>query len=139
MAIPIKPVPSLSSKGYLRSITEKLDSLLAHFHASDINQDHIHHGTISNLAAIVKEAGHDIPKFKSELRRVLEQYLGRNFDMAVVEVDDDTDVNDSNRVNVTYSAMVSQAGQRYDLAHQLSLVNGKFEKITKLNNTGSHR
>lgn len=135
----IKPVPSLSPKGYLTSITEKLDALMAHFYASDANQDHIHSGTISNLSIIVKEAGHNIPKFKADLQRTLEDYLGRMFDRVSVQVDDDIDTNDSNRVTVSYGIEVSQAGVRYDVAHQLSLVDGKFEKITRLNNTGRIR
>lgn len=132
----IVPVATLSAKGYVRSITEKLDTLMAHFYASDANQDHLFVGTIANLANLVKESGHDIPRFKNSLRTTLHDYLGRFFELVVVDVDDDTDNNFSNRVTVTVSAMVTQAGERYDLSHQLALVDGKFEKITKLNNTG---
>lgn len=135
----IRPLATLSPKGYITDITGKLDSLMAHFYASDANQDQLYAGTISNLANIVKEAGHDIPAFKTTLRQTLEKYLGRYFELVIVDVEDDTGINPSNRVNVTVSCRVTQAGERYDLADQLALVDGKFEKITRLNNTGSVR
>lgn len=131
-----KPIASLSSKGWITSITEKLDLMMAHFHASDANQDFLHAGSIANLAMLIKESGNDIPRFKHGLRTVLEQYLGHIFEMVVVDVNDDLEQQQSNRVHVSYAVMVTEAGQRYDLSYQLSLIDGKFEKITKLNNTG---
>jgi len=130
------PVATLSAKGYVRSINEKLDSLLAYFFASDANQDYLHNGYIVNLSALLQQCGQDIIKLKERIRSDLTQYLGRSFDEVIVSVDSDNDQG-SGKVNITISALVTQEGIQYDVANRLSLVNGKFEKITKLNNTGS--
>jgi hypothetical protein len=132
----IKPYASLSSKGYIFSLTEKTDRLLAVFFASDANQDHHYRGTIANLSIILKECGNDMLRLRDRLRATLEEYLGRNFDQAIVQVEDDTSTNPSNRVNVTLKIMVTEAGLRYDVGQILTLIDGKFEKITNLNNTG---
>lgn len=135
--MPVRPVATLSSKGYVRSITDKVDRLMAYFFASDANQDHNFKGEIANLSILLQECGNEVLQFRERLRASLEQYMGRNFDTAVVAVWDDSDTNYSDRINVKFSVMVTEAGERYDVANQLTLVNGKFEKITQLNNTGS--
>lgn len=133
----IKPYPSLSSKGYIYSIADKTDRIIAAFFASDTNQDYIFSGGVSNLTILLQQAGHDMLRFCSSLRSALEQYLGNLYDSATVTVWDDTATNQSNRVNVTFSIEVTEGGQRYDVANLLTLIDGKFEKITKLNNTGN--
>jgi hypothetical protein len=116
---------------------EKTDRAMAHFFASDANQDYIHQGSIANLSILLQECGNDILQFRDRLRATLEQYLENLYENAVVQVSDDTDINQSSRVNVNFSAQVTQGGERYDVAYLLTLIDGKFEKITKLNNTGS--
>jgi hypothetical protein len=133
----IKPYPSLSAKGYIYSIVEKTDRVIAVFFASDANQDYIHKGAIANLSILLQEAGNDILQFRERLRSTLERYLESQYDSVTVQVWDDTETNLSSRVNVSFSVQVTQAGERYDVAHLLTLIDGKFEKITKLNNTGS--
>lgn len=133
----IKPVPTLSAKGMVYSIVEKVDILMAHFYASDANQDYLHAGSIANLSILLQESGNNLPQLKERVRATLEQYLGRYFETALVDVRDDADTNFSNRVEMSISALVTQDGERYDVSHLLSLIDGKFEKITKLNNTGN--
>jgi hypothetical protein len=133
----VKPVPTLSAKGLIYSIVEKTDTLIAHFFASDANQSYLYNGSIANLSILIQQAGNDIPRLKESIRTTLERYLGRYYDVVVVNVEDDTETNPSNRVKIMLSALVTQGGERYDVSHLLSLIDGKFEKITKLNNTGS--
>jgi hypothetical protein len=132
----IKPYASLSSKGYIYNIVEKTDRLMAVFFASDANQDHQFKGTIANLSILLKECGNDMLRLRERLQATLENYLGRMYENVVVQVDDDTTTNYSNRVNMTIKIMVTEAGQRYDVGQILTLIDGKFEKITTLNNTG---
>jgi len=133
----VKPVPTLSPKGYVRSIVEKTDRVVAHFFASDANQDYIYEGTIANCSILLQECGNDILQFRDRLRSTLERYLEKLYDSVTVQVWDDTQTNFSGRVNVSFSIEVTQAGERYDVANLLTLIDGKFEKITKLNNTGT--
>lgn len=131
------PVPTLSAKGLVYDIVEKTDRLWAHFFASDANQDHLYKGSIANLAILLQECGNDIPQLKERIRSTLERYLGHYYELVIINIDDDIATNPSNRIALKLSATVTQAGERYDVASLLSMVNGKFEKITHLNNTGS--
>lgn len=135
--VSVKPLPTLSAQGLVTEIGKKTDSAIAHFFASDANQDQLYVGNIANFSMLLKLAGNDIIQLKESLRSTMEAYLGRYYDLVVVRVDDDTDVNFSNRIAIKFSATVTQAGERYDVANLLTIINGKFEKITKLNNTGS--
>jgi hypothetical protein len=134
---PVKPIGTLSAKGYVHSIVEKTDRVIAHFFASDAHQDYIYEGQIANCAILLQECGNNILQFRERLRSVLERYLENLYDSATVQVWDDSDTNLSDRVNVSFAVQVTQGGERYDVANLLTLINGKFEKITKLNNTGS--
>lgn len=133
----IKPLASLSAKGYIYSIVEKTDRLMAIFFASDTHQDYIYEGSISNLSIILQESGNDILQVRERLRSTLERFMGNHYDTVVVMVLDDTETNFSSRINITISITVTEEGERYDVANLLTLIDGKFEKITKLNNTGN--
>lgn len=137
MATAIKPVPTLSPKGYVTEIIAKTDSLIAHYFASDSRQSYVADGTIGNLAALVQQAGNDMALLKEKIQNSLQAYLSNYFETALVDVQDDTETNFSNRITMIVSARVTQSGEGYDVANLLSLVNGKFEKIRKLNNTGT--
>lgn len=133
----IIPVPTLSPKGMITEIVAKTDTLIAHYFASDAGQSYMSRRTIGSLAPLLQQSGNDIPLLKEKIRNSLESYLGRYYETVVVNVDDDTSTNLSNRIELKVSCKVTQGGEGYDVANLLSLVNGKFEKIRKLNNTGS--
>jgi hypothetical protein len=134
---PIKPIATLSPKGYVKSIVEKTDRIVAHFFASDSSQDYIYAGTIANCSILLQECGNDILQFRERLGATLQTYMARLYDSVTVDVWDDTETNFTSRINVKFSIEVTQGGERYDVANLLTLIDGKFEKITKLNNTGN--
>jgi hypothetical protein len=136
MATTSAPVISLSTKGVLISPTEKVDALLAYFKASDANQTYLFKGRIANLSILCQKAGNDIPTLKRNIIDVLQDHMGPHFEHVEISIRDDTDTNESFRVNLYLSILVTQDGKSSDVAALLTTVNGKFEKITTFNNTG---
>lgn len=130
-------VPSLSAKGWIKTIPEKCDILLAHFYASDINQSFLYAGHIANVQGIIQRNMHDIDGLCQDMRESLEQYFSRYFDQARVSVSDDRATNLSNKVTVRIQIQITDDGRFFDGAYQVALVDSKFEKIVNLNNTGS--
>lgn len=132
----LAPVVTLGIKGVLRDPAEKVDALLADFWASDANQSFLFDGQIANLSYLLQQAGPDIISLQFNIRSALERHFEPHFETALVEVTDDTDENQSARITLRLAITVTQNGVRYDVSNLLSMVNGKFEKITKFNNTG---
>jgi hypothetical protein len=136
MVTEVIPVPTLSAKGWVDSLPEKADVLISHFFASDAFQSSLYAGEIANLQVLIQQYMHDIDGLKQGLRNSLEKYLGRYYSEVTVDIADDTAVNPSNRISLMLNCMVVEKGRSYSFANLLSLVDSKFEKITKLNNTG---
>lgn len=130
------PVISLSTKGVLISPTEKVDALLAYFKASDANQSYLFKGRIANLSILCQRSGNDIPTLKKSISDVLQDYMTPHFEQVQINIRDDIDTNETSRVNLYLSMLVTENGKTYDVNGLLSLINGKFEKITVFNNTG---
>lgn len=130
-------ISTLSPKGRINSVPEKTDQLIAYFFASDVHQSYIFDGSITNLQDIIQLSMHDIPTLKQRLRTALEFYLGPYYDQVLVNVGDDIATNPSNRITIYLQITVTQDGKDYEVANELITVNGKFEKIQKLNNTGN--
>ncbi len=133
----LAPVVTLGVKGVLRDPAEMVDALLADFYASDANQSFLFKGQIANLSYLLQQAGHDMIKLQMNIRSVLERHFEPHFETVLVEVTDDSDTNQTSRLNLKLAITVTKEGVRYDASNLLSMINGKFEKITKLNNTGS--
>lgn len=130
-------LPTLSPKGWVNDIAEKVDLAIAHFFASDSLQSQLYSpDEIANLPAITAQATNNMLKFQQDLRFTLERYLGRYYDNAVVQVQDDSATNPGGAVTMRLFAEVTVAGTSYSVANLLTTVDGKFEKIQKINNTG---
>lgn len=130
-------VPSLSVKGWVKTIPEKCDTLLAHFYASDVNQSLLYPKQVANVQGIIQRNMHDIPGLCQDMRSRLEQYFSRYFDQVIVEVVDDLETNLTDKVTIWVKIQITDDGRYYDGGYQISLVDSKFEKIVNLNNTGS--
>jgi len=130
-------VPTLSVKGWVNSLAEKVDILIAQFFASDSSQSQLYPaGEIANLQVLIYNNTNNIPGLQQDLRAKLEAYLSRYFDGASVDVGNDFKTKGSGNVTMHIYAEVTQDKTTYVVANLLSIVDGKFEKITKINNTG---
>lgn len=136
-------LPTLSSNGWVKSPAEKADFLLSHFYESDKFQTYLYGDNVSNVQWLVEQHGHDVVAICSQLKRVLELYLGRYFDTASVQVtsNDNPTYNPSphqaSDITLRVVASVTQDGKEYTFARLIETADAKFKRVTKLNNDGS--
>lgn len=132
-------VPTLSSYGWVDSVTEKIDYLLAYFVHSDAEQDSIYTNYITNLQALVQKYYDKPVDLANAIQGKLSSYLERYFpDGVVVECSvspakDQVIVNE-NRVNINVSIFFKVGDKEYNAPHQLSLIDGKFNAFIRENN-----
>lgn len=126
-----KPVPSLSSRGWVSDVIGKMDMLLANFLTSDYSQTELYLGNISSMQYLVKVYGSDPRTFSQELQRKLEDYIGRYFDAVQVKVETwylNTEMNDGPYgVKIVITGVVN--GQRINLMQEFEIRDSKFKKI----------
>lgn len=136
-------VPTLSSRGWVRSAAEKADYLLAHFFESDHFQTYLYGDSVASLPYLVEQHGGDPMKLCSELQQVVQAYLSRYFDNAQVEVTSDDDPaynlnpNPNSAVALRMWASVLQDGKEYSVARLIETANSKLVKVVNLNNQGT--
>src|SRR5437763_514978 len=126
-------VPTLSPVGWARSPEDKAYFLFSHFYESQKNQTRVYGNNVANLQWIVPTYGSDIPEFCAQLRKTLNDYLGRNFDSINVDVTSNLSSNLGTQVDVTISTSVYQDGIKYSFGHLVQM-NGKISKLLTLIN-----
>jgi hypothetical protein len=131
-------VPSISDKGWIKAVPEKLDSLLSYFFESDKIQTYLYYGHVTNLQNILQQYGSNIPQLCIQLRAMLESYFAAYFDAAVVEVEANNDptVNPTNAITLTVKATLSENGQEYSLGSQVQVNNSSFKRVMGIINYG---
>jgi hypothetical protein len=136
-------VPTLSSRGWVRAPAEKADYLLSHFFEADRLQTYLYGDNVSSLQFLVEQHGHDPLTFCSALQQTLQNYLGRYFDSAQVEVTSDdnpaynTTPNPTSAVTVRIWASVVQEGKEYSIVKLIETANSKLVRVLDLINNGS--
>lgn len=131
-------VPSISDRGWLTTVPEKLDLLLSYFFESDKIQTYLYKGSVTNLQNILQQYGNNIPQLCIQLRAMLESYFSRYFDTAVVEVtaNNDPTVNPTNAVTLTVMAAINDGGTDYSLGSQVQVSNSTFKRVLGIINNG---
>ncbi len=135
MSDQITPVPTLSTLGYITDAVKKFDFLLSHFFLSDYNQTYLYKGHVTSLTRIIENSGNHIESTILGLTNGLKDYLKRYYLDADVKVTTpDTEVSN---IELTISITVTEAGSSYTFMRLLEAVDGKMQKIVKINNTGN--
>lgn len=129
-------VPTLSSAGWLTSIDEQADAMLANFFTVNSIQTQCFRGEILSVQTIFQEYQHDVPALCSKLANQLELYLQRVFDSALVEVSSDYQDPNPQKAGVTLKVYmrVSRGGKDYSVAKLIEGLASNFQRITSLNN-----
>lgn len=132
------PVPSISDRGWVTAVPEKVDLLLSHFFESDRIQTYLYAGRVANLQNLLQQYGNNIPQLCIQLRAMLETYLAAYFDRAVAEVNANNDptVNPSNAVTLTVIATISDNGEEYSLGSLVQVSNSSFKRVMGIVNNG---
>jgi hypothetical protein len=132
------PVPTLSPAGWVFATAEKADFLISHFFEADYIQSYLYAGRISNIQWLIEQYGNDITNFSNQLRRTLDTYLGRYYQVVnIVITTDDNATNLTDKVSVGIQCDVTENGTTYSIGRLLNIQNSIVETIVKLNNTGS--
>jgi len=131
-----KPLPTLSSSGFVSGIAEKADRLMSYYFVSEDSQSNLYRGQITSLPKQIQLLGNDEQALTSRITKELERLLGSYFDGVEVNVTTAIpNTQDPNRINVTVSATVAENGQQYSLAKLINVVNSRIVKIIDINNT----
>lgn len=129
-------IPTLSTKGWVSSIEEKGDRVIAWFITSEYSQSELYYGQIASLAHLIKEYGHDRTLLQSEVTESLERLLMRNFNNnAVVRVTvEDTDPQKPGQMTIRLNCTVREDGQSHSLGRRIRFVDGVLAEVINLNN-----
>ena len=127
--------PSLSSHGWTDSPVITGDMLMAHFFVAEYSQSYIYRGYVASWPYIVQNNTENLETYASELKKALEVYFSRYFNSVVVDAAVITDPTDNNQQAISlYLEYVDYAGQKQILSKLASFIDGKFAKLTSMNN-----
>lgn len=123
------PVPTLSTRGWVRNTQEKIDFLFAHFLEAQVSY---------NIQNSIANNGHDIPALIQNLQANLEIYLYKYFPTVQLEISEDpADDPNSSTVNLLVKCTVIDNGQQYSVGMVLQSQNSRFKIVANMNNYGA--
>ena len=127
-------VPTLSPKGWLKSISDKCDQCIQYFYLSQYSQTKLYRGSVKPLAWLVQQFGNNAKDIRVELERALQDYFSRYFEHAEVAVT--APVTEDDGINLRVTIMVRDDGIDYDLCHVITVANAKVLSIFDVINQG---
>jgi hypothetical protein len=133
----VVPAPVLGPSGYTTGLREKADYLTSWLFTTDGLQSNLYANTIISLPAIIQKFAGDIPRLCIEMRSALEEYYGRYYDQALVNVSSDSATTEGTKVTLKMGIEVSEQGQNYQIARLINIADSKISKIINLNNQGN--
>ena len=132
------PVPSLSPAGWLKTPAEQADTLLAHAFTANKSQSSLYPNAVTSVQWLIERHGRDIPTLMEKMRQDLSDYFGRYFPEGVdIDVQGDPSSDAPNdKIVLRLIINFTDNGKQYNLPNTVDIVNGKFAKLARLNNTG---
>lgn len=132
----IIPVPTLSTQGWVKDLSSKIDFLLAHFVSTDQEQSNVYKDHLSNLQYLIEQYTGDPLSTADAIARTVQIYLGRYYENVIAEarfslVDEKES---QTTVKITLSLNFTEEGVNYTANRLLTYYNGKFKEITEVNN-----
>lgn len=134
----IIPVPTLSTSGWVTSLSEKADYLLAFFFQTDGLQSFLYGDNVSSMPVIIQKKQNDVPGLIELTRTTLENYLGNYYTHVAVDVQTDSETinNTTSRIQLYIYINVTEEDKTYSMGGLVQLIDGKFKEFIKENNTG---
>lgn len=132
------PVPSLSPAGWLKTPAEQADTLLAHAFSANKSQTAMYGDNVTSIQYLIEKYGRDIPTLAQKMRQEFSDYFGRYFPEGVdVDIQGDPS-SDAPNDKIVLRIIINfvDGGKQYNLPSTVDIVNGKFAKLARLNNTG---
>lgn len=104
-----KKVATLGAEGFVEDINLKIDYLMCCYFYSKFKQSTLYRDKIVSLSKTLQLHGHDAIDAKNAIQADLQDYLGKHFTTAQVEVLNMTKDNDPS-INLQIEAIVSEQG-----------------------------
>lgn len=131
-----KPVPSLSSDGWVTSTSHQADYLISYFFTSQYSQTYLYHGQISSFPWILQTYKNDMFALKEQTKAALTRLFGNYFPKVEIEVG--TKEEDDGKYSITIVIIVTDnEGKEFSVGRLADVLDAKIVKIQNLNNTGS--
>lgn len=132
-----KSVPSLSMRGLVDNVGDRVDLLLSYFLIANYSQTELYYSKITSLSYLVKRFGNQPSELTAQIKRVLSQQLLRYFEGALVECSytylSAGLSSGPYQIRIVITALDAN-GVRVNIASDLDIIDGKFKEIARRNN-----
>lgn len=135
-----KALPTLSSEGWVTDIARKVDRALAYAFLTDGLQSNIYRTEITSIQTLIQENVNDEVMLVSRVRDALDRYFNRIFDSAQVRVRVEQFPNEMSSVlRLALAIEVTEDGEAHQVASMLQFIDGIFDRVVQVNDTGQER
>lgn len=128
------PAPTLSTQGWVRDPSEKLDSLLAWFFLSEQNQSQLYSNEITSLPKIIQQHNNDANKIATTIKEELSTYLGEYFEGVEVNMGVTQNPSNASKIDLTLAIGITDNEISANYKRLLKIENSKMQEIAKINN-----
>ncbi len=129
-------MPTLTVKGWLKSLEEVIDTALAHMFVSDYSQSNSHYGKVTSFSWLVAKWGHNPHDMATETEHAIAAYLSKYADKVDVTVT--YTFPDNSQSSKTYDLIIKLAvykgDQVYSLAEKMEIIDSKFKRVAEVVN-----
>ena len=129
-----KVLPTLTVDGFVHSVPQTCDYLLAYFFLSQYSQSNLYYGKISSLAYIIQENGHDEQTMLLRIQSTLTTLFNRYFDSVEVSANIKRNEDNEAQYEIVTELIVRRGDISYNVGRQVSLINSVVQNIAELNN-----
>lgn len=129
-----RPVPSLSTDGWIYSTPREVDRLLSNYFLSELSQSSFYR--IYSLPGQIAKKGNQPKQMQNLVEQELHEYFLRYFPEGVTVnvVINEFDANNrpTSRYEIQVSVIIVVDGVKYSVAQLVSVLDSKIQKIAKL-------
>lgn len=131
------PLLTLSQKGLLRGVGERIDRLMAYYLAANRSQSELYTG-VTSLQGTIQLYNGDADRLQAAITQDLLRLFSNNFDdpQVTVTVTDTSSFDNSHRMTIAMDIVVWDSGVSYSVGKELESINGVVQPMITLNNTG---
>lgn len=128
-------LPSLSTKGWISGMYEKVDKIYAYYFTSLYNQTVYHLGNVRSLQKTIKENMSSPHQLAMTIKEDLETLLKPYVDHVEVTVNWQQ-IDETHRYDYHIEMMIIHAGYQWRQFKGIHMDESNFEEIATINNTG---
>lgn len=129
----IRPVPTLSSKGYIYTAEEKIDHLLAYALLSNASQTSLFRGEISSLQELIQRTQGDRISLQSQADMMFNRYFSRYFDDVQTEIAVLDDPTDGRKLRLRIFISVREGDRTISVGTVAQYMDGVFKGVVRIN------